>query len=157
VRFHDAYSTLFQAGRTAFLEAPDRQPVLKPACVSGHTARRTRSIRESYNRIVTVKEELHVLIERLADEQAQGLLEDLRAADVDGPPLNEEALASLDLGLADIASNRVISLDDFEREHPLPEWQKAELQRCKSNLQEKPETGTDWESIKCAVRVVKDS
>jgi hypothetical protein len=68
---------------------------------------------------VTAKEELHELIDRLADEQARDLLEDLRdAADVDGPPLHEEALASLDRGLADIASNRMISLDDFEREHP---------------------------------------
>jgi hypothetical protein len=68
---------------------------------------------------VTAKEELHQLIDRLADEQARDLLEDLRdAADIDGPPLDEEALASLDRGLADIASNRMISLDDFEREHP---------------------------------------
>jgi hypothetical protein len=68
---------------------------------------------------VTVKEELHQLIDRLADEQARDLLEDLRdAADVDGPPLDAEALASLDRGLADIASNRMISLEDFEREHP---------------------------------------
>jgi hypothetical protein len=68
---------------------------------------------------VTVKEELHQLIDRLADEQARDLLEDLRdAADVDGPPLDQEALASLDRGLADIASNRMISLEDFEREHP---------------------------------------
>jgi len=68
---------------------------------------------------VTVKEELHQLIDQLADEQARDLLEDLRdAADADGPPLDEEALASLDRGLADIASNRMISLEDFEREHP---------------------------------------
>ena len=68
---------------------------------------------------MTIKEELHQLIDRLADEQARDLLEDLRdAADVDGPPLDEEALASLDRGLADIASNRMISLEDFEREHP---------------------------------------
>ena len=68
---------------------------------------------------MTVKEELHQLIDRLAEEQARDLLEDLRdAADVDGPPLDEEALASLDRGLADIASNRMISLEDFEREHP---------------------------------------
>jgi len=68
---------------------------------------------------VTAKEELHQLIDRLADEQAHDLLEDLRdAADVDGPPLDDEALASLDRGLADIASNRMISLEDFEREHP---------------------------------------
>jgi hypothetical protein len=68
---------------------------------------------------VTAKEELHQLIDRLADEQARDLLEDLRgAADVDGPPLDQEALASLDRGLADIASNRMISLEDFERDHP---------------------------------------
>lgn len=68
---------------------------------------------------MTVKEELHQLIDRLADEQARDLLEDLRdASDTDGTPLDAEALASLDRGLADIASNRMISLDDFEREHP---------------------------------------
>ena len=68
---------------------------------------------------MTVKEELHQLIDRLADEQARDLLEDLRdAADVDGPALDQEALTSLDRGLADIASNRMISLEDFEREHP---------------------------------------
>ena len=68
---------------------------------------------------MTVKEELHQLIDGLDDEQARDLLEDLRdAADTDGPPLDEEALASLDRGLADIASNRMISLEDFEREHP---------------------------------------
>ena len=68
---------------------------------------------------MTVKEELHQLIDRLAGEQARDLLEDLRdAADADGPPLDAEALASLDRGLADIASNRMIALEDFEREHP---------------------------------------
>ena len=68
---------------------------------------------------MTAKEELHQLIDRLPDEQARDLLEDLRdAADTDGPPLDEEVLASLDRGLADIAANRTISLDDFEREHP---------------------------------------
>ena len=68
---------------------------------------------------MTAKEELHQLIDHLADEQARDLLEDLRdAADIGGPPLDEEAVASLDRGLADIASNRMISLDDFEREHP---------------------------------------
>ena len=69
---------------------------------------------------MTVKEELHLLIDGLADEQARDLLEDLRnASDADGAPLDEEALASLDRGLADIAANRMISLEDFEREHPL--------------------------------------
>jgi len=62
------------------------------------------------------------LIEGLDDEQACDLLAGLRdAANTNGPPLDEEALASLDRGLADIASNRMIFLEDFEREHPLPD------------------------------------
>jgi len=47
-------------------------------------------------------------------------LEDLRdAADSDGPPLDDEALVSLDRGLADIAAGRVKSLDAYKREHGL--------------------------------------
>jgi len=72
-----------------------------------------------WRRYVKIKEELHQLIDWLADEQARDLLEELRdAAEADGPPLDEEALASLDRGLADIAANRMISLEDFERDHP---------------------------------------
>jgi hypothetical protein len=75
---------------------------------------------------VTIKEELHQLIDRLDNEQARDLLEDLRdAADTDGPPLGEEALASLDRGLADIAADRMICLEDFERTHSLSDWQKT--------------------------------
>jgi hypothetical protein len=73
-----------------------------------------------YNQTVTVKEELHRLIEGLADEHARDLLDDLRdAADVNGAPLDSEARASLDRGLADIAADRVVSLEDFENKHPL--------------------------------------
>jgi hypothetical protein len=68
---------------------------------------------------VTIKEELHLLIDRLDDEQASDLLEDLRdAADTDGPPLDEDTLASLDRGLPDIAADRIISLEDLVRAHP---------------------------------------
>ncbi len=74
---------------------------------------------ERYNQCVTVKEELHSLVDELTDEQASDFLEDLRgSADVDGPQLDEEALASLDRGLTDIAANRTISFEDFERAHP---------------------------------------
>jgi predicted transcriptional regulator len=73
-----------------------------------------------YNQTVTVKEELHRLIEGLADEHARNLLDDLRdAADVNGPPLDSEARASLDRGLADISAGRVVSLEEFENKHPL--------------------------------------
>jgi len=72
---------------------------------------------------MTVKEELHRLVDELPEDHAElarQWLEDLRdAADTDGRPLDAEALASLDRGLADIAAGRVVSLEDFERESPL--------------------------------------
>ena len=94
--------------------------ILKSGEICGLAAHSAGSTAERYDRVVTAKEEHDVLINRLAGEQAQGPLDDLRgAADVNGPPLNEEAMASLDRGLADIASNWVVSLEDFERKHPL--------------------------------------
>jgi hypothetical protein len=102
---------------------------------------------------VTVKEELHQLIDGLSDEQARDLLEDLRyAADTNGPPLDEEALASLDRGLADIAADRVISVENFEREPPLYKWQIRELERREANLIANPGSVTDWETVKRHVR-----
>jgi hypothetical protein len=106
--------------------------------------------------VVTVKEELHLLIDRLDDEHARDLLEDLRdAADTDGPPLDQEALVSLDRGLADIAANRTISLEDFEREPPVHESQIEELERRRLNLEANPGSVTDWESVKRHVRGLK--
>ena len=108
---------------------------------------------ELYNWCVTVKEELHLLIDGLTDEQASDLLEDLRgAADVDGPPLDEETLASLDRGFTDIASNRMISLEDFEREHPVHDWQIEELERRRLNLLANPGSAMDWDTVKRRVR-----
>jgi len=102
---------------------------------------------------VTVKEELHQLIDGLSDEQAIDLLDDLRdPADTDGPPLDEEALASLERGLVDIASNRIVSFEEFEREPPLYEWQIRELERREANLIANPESVTDWETVKRHVR-----
>lgn len=107
---------------------------------------------------MTVKEALHQLIDGLTDEQARDLLADLLdSADVDGPPLDEEALASLDRGLADIAANRIISLADFERQHPLPDWQNDELERRELNLVANPESVTDWETIKRRIRSRSDN
>ena len=46
--------------------------------------------------------------------------QDLRdAADEDGPPLDAEALASLDRGLADLAAGRVKPLAEYKRERGL--------------------------------------
>jgi len=69
---------------------------------------------------VTVKEELHELIEGLSEDQAAELLRDLRdASDAGGAPLSAESLASLERGIADIAVGRVITLEEFERKNPL--------------------------------------
>jgi hypothetical protein len=72
---------------------------------------------------MTTREALHHLVDELPDEQAELArvwLEDLRdAADENGPPLDAEALASLDRGLADVAAGRVKSLDEYERERGL--------------------------------------
>jgi len=72
---------------------------------------------------MTTKEALHRLIEELPENQAelvQQWLKDLPgAADTNGEPLDAEALASLDRGLADIAAGRVKSLEQYERERGL--------------------------------------
>ncbi len=69
---------------------------------------------------MTVKEELHRLIDGLSEDQAIQLLDDLRdAADAEGGPLSAESLESLDRGMADIAAGRVVSLEEFERQNPL--------------------------------------
>jgi len=72
---------------------------------------------------MTTREELHQLVNELPEEQAdlaRLLLQDLRdAADDDGPPLDAEALASLDRGLADVAAGRVKPLAEYERERGL--------------------------------------
>ena len=65
-----------------------------------------------YNQAVTAKEELHRLIDSLAEEHARELLNDLQdAADLNGPPLDSETRASLDRGLVDISADRVVSIE----------------------------------------------
>jgi hypothetical protein len=72
---------------------------------------------------LTSKESLHHLVDELPEDQAElarVLLEDLRnAADSSGPPLDDETLASLDRGLADIASGRVKPFDEYKRDRGL--------------------------------------
>jgi hypothetical protein len=72
---------------------------------------------------MTTKEALHSLVDELPDDQAELarlLLEDLRdAADSGGLPLDDDALASLDRSLADIAAGRVTPLDQYERKRGL--------------------------------------
>jgi hypothetical protein len=69
---------------------------------------------------MTTRETLHRLVDELPDEKAELArvwLEDLRdAADENGPPLDAEALASVDRGLADVAAGRVKSIEEYERE-----------------------------------------
>jgi hypothetical protein len=72
---------------------------------------------------MTTRDALHQLVDQLPDAQAElarAWLQDLRAAaDEDGPPLEPEALASLDRGLADLAAGRLKPLADYERERGL--------------------------------------
>jgi hypothetical protein len=69
---------------------------------------------------MTTKEELHHLVDELPEDQtelARVLLEDLRdAGDTNASPHDEESLAPLDRGLADIAVGRVKLLDEYNRE-----------------------------------------
>ena len=72
---------------------------------------------------MTAREALHQLVDELPEEQAElahAWLQDLRdAADEDGPPLDPEALASLDRGLADVTAGRVKPLAEYQRERGL--------------------------------------
>lgn len=72
---------------------------------------------------MTAKEQLHRLVDELADDQAElarQWLADLRnAADEDGEPLSHEAVESLDRGLADIQAGRAKPLEQYERERKL--------------------------------------
>ena len=72
---------------------------------------------------MTTREALHQLVDELPEDQAElarTWLQDLRdAADEDGPPLDPEALASLDRGLADLGAGRVKPLAEYERERSL--------------------------------------
>ena len=72
---------------------------------------------------MSTRDALHQLVDDLPEEQTELALlylEDLRhAADEDGPPLDEETLASVDRGLADVAAGRVKSFDQYVRERGL--------------------------------------
>jgi len=72
---------------------------------------------------MTRREALHQLVDELPEDQAElahTWLQDLRdAADEGGPPLDPEALASVDRGIADLAAGRVKPLAQYERERGL--------------------------------------
>ena len=72
---------------------------------------------------MTTREALHQLVDELPEDQAElahAWIQDLRdAGDEDGPPLDPEALSSLDRGLADLAAGRVKPLAEYERERGL--------------------------------------
>ena len=72
---------------------------------------------------MTPREALHDLVDRLPEDEvdlARHCLEDLRgAAGNDGPALDAATLASLDLGLTDLAEGRVKPLEHYEREREM--------------------------------------
>lgn len=69
---------------------------------------------------MSVKEEIHRLVDHMDEDQAKELLDDLRnAADIDAEPLSQEESASLQRGLADIKAGRFKSLEEYKRERGL--------------------------------------
>lgn len=70
---------------------------------------------------MTVKEELHQLIDGLSDTQAAEVLENLQG-------LTGKEVA------------------------PVPEWQKEEILRRKTNLLANPDSSVDWETVKREIR-----
>ena len=71
---------------------------------------------------MTAKEELHRLVEELPEvglDEARQFLKRLSELEPDDEPLDAEALASLDRGLADIRAGRVKVLREYERERGL--------------------------------------
>ena len=70
---------------------------------------------------MTVKDELHVLVDRLAVselETARRLLTDLRA-DVDDDPVTPEEMAEIEEGAAQIQRGESMTLAEFKRAHRL--------------------------------------
>jgi hypothetical protein len=72
---------------------------------------------------MNTRKEIHPLVDKLSEGKAEFVsewLQDLRDAnDEEGPPLDAEALASLDRGLADLAAGQLTHLVDYERERGL--------------------------------------
>ena len=66
---------------------------------------------------MTVKEELHRLVDELSEDDLLHVKEFITElqADTDSQPLDEATLASLERGLADIAAGRVLSVNEFRR------------------------------------------
>jgi len=70
---------------------------------------------------MTVKDELHALVDRLAVtelETARRLLAELRA-DVDYDPVTPEELAEIEEGAAQIQRGESVTLAEFKRAHDL--------------------------------------
>ncbi|HLN02022.1 MAG TPA: hypothetical protein VK335_22210 [Bryobacteraceae bacterium] len=69
---------------------------------------------------MTVKEELHQLVEQLPERslvEVRQFIDDLRSAvEPEDESLDAETLESLDRGLADMAAGRVKSLEEYEQE-----------------------------------------
>jgi len=72
---------------------------------------------------MSTKDILHRIVEELPEAQAElalEWLEDLREAnDLEGRPLDEESLASLDRGLDDISTGRMTQLEEYQRKRGL--------------------------------------
>ncbi len=68
---------------------------------------------------MTVKEELHRLVDELPELHAyelQGYLRELNATQVDDEPLTAEDHQAIARGEADLEAGRAVKLDDLKRE-----------------------------------------
>jgi hypothetical protein len=67
---------------------------------------------------MSVKEELHRLVDTLPEDEAARLLRDLQDA-MDDEPLSSADLASIDHGLEDLRVGRSISLAELKKKYEL--------------------------------------
>jgi hypothetical protein len=67
------------------------------------------------NEVMSVREELHRLVDTLPEDQVQRLLHELQ--DTGDEPLTSADIAAVDRGLGDLRAGRSITLDDLKAKY----------------------------------------
>jgi hypothetical protein len=65
--------------------------------------------------IMTVRENVHQLVDTLPDERLEDVLDYLAELSEPDEPLSEETRAAIEEGLNDIRNSRTISLEEYRR------------------------------------------
>ena len=68
---------------------------------------------------MTVRENVHQLIDKLPEDQLADVLDYLADLQDDGDSMSAETLAAIEEGLEDVREGRTISLDDYRRSRGL--------------------------------------